>query len=161
MYPVLLILLVLLAFAFMEFVAWFTHKYVMHGFLWLLHKDHHSPKRKRLERNDFFAVIFAIPSFLLIYLGALNSNEIMKCIGFGIALYGLSYFLFHDIYYHRRIKLFNKKGNWYLQAIVKAHEDHHKGKKNYGFLFMVPVKYIRDEYHKYYDRKRTKTGYKN
>ena len=31
----------LLTAAFMEFVAWFTHKYVMHGFLWFLHKDHH------------------------------------------------------------------------------------------------------------------------
>ncbi len=28
-------LLVLLAFFFMEFMAWFTHKYVMHGFLWI------------------------------------------------------------------------------------------------------------------------------
>jgi beta-carotene 3-hydroxylase len=28
-------------FFFMEFVAWFTHKFVMHGFLWILHKDHH------------------------------------------------------------------------------------------------------------------------
>ena len=25
----------------MEFMAWFTHKYIMHGFLWVLHKDHH------------------------------------------------------------------------------------------------------------------------
>ena len=28
-------------FIFMEFVAWFTHKYVMHGLLWILHRDHH------------------------------------------------------------------------------------------------------------------------
>ena len=28
------ILLVLTAFLSMEFMAWFTHKYVMHGFLW-------------------------------------------------------------------------------------------------------------------------------
>ena len=27
----------------MEFMAWFTHKYVMHGFLWNLHFDHHKP----------------------------------------------------------------------------------------------------------------------
>ena len=25
-------------FLFMEFVAWFTHKYVMHGFLWEIHE---------------------------------------------------------------------------------------------------------------------------
>ena len=34
-------LITLGTFALMEFVAWFTHKYIMHGFLWVLHKDHH------------------------------------------------------------------------------------------------------------------------
>jgi len=24
-----------------EFTAWFNHKYLMHGPLWILHKDHH------------------------------------------------------------------------------------------------------------------------
>ena len=39
---VLLWILVFLAtFCTMEFMAWFTHKYIMHGFLWVLHKDHH------------------------------------------------------------------------------------------------------------------------
>ena len=28
---------------YMEYVAWFTHKYVMHGSLWVLHEDHHRP----------------------------------------------------------------------------------------------------------------------
>ena len=28
-------------FFFMEFMAWFSHKYIMHGFLWVLHADHH------------------------------------------------------------------------------------------------------------------------
>ena len=46
----------------MEGVAWFTHKYIMHGFLWSLHKDHHQPNHDTiLEKNDFFFVIFAIP----------------------------------------------------------------------------------------------------
>lgn len=130
----------------MEFMAWFTHKYVMHGFLWILHKDHHSPKKKRFERNDFFAVIFAIPSFLLIFLGLLNLNLYAVALGSGIALYGLAYFLFHDVFYHRRIKLFGEAQSWYFKAIVKAHDDHHTGKKNYGFLFMVPTRYLRNEY---------------
>ena len=25
-------------FCFMEFMAWFSHKYIMHGFLWSLHR---------------------------------------------------------------------------------------------------------------------------
>ena len=35
------ILILILTFLFMEFVAWFSHKYIMHGFLWSWHKDHH------------------------------------------------------------------------------------------------------------------------
>ena len=35
------ILLFFGTFSLMEFMAWFTHKYVMHGILWNLHKDHH------------------------------------------------------------------------------------------------------------------------
>ena len=29
-------------FFFMEFVAWFAHKYIMHGLFWNLHEDHHT-----------------------------------------------------------------------------------------------------------------------
>ncbi|HEU0125245.1 MAG TPA: carotene hydroxylase, partial [Flavobacterium sp.] len=28
-------------FLFMECVTWLTHKYVMHGFMWYFHADHH------------------------------------------------------------------------------------------------------------------------
>ncbi|MES2862928.1 MAG: beta-carotene hydroxylase, partial [Bacteroidota bacterium] len=35
------IVVFILTFFMMEFMAWFTHKYVMHGFLWNLHADHH------------------------------------------------------------------------------------------------------------------------
>lgn len=143
-----LAIIVLVAFAFMEFMAWFTHKYVMHGYLWILHKDHHAPKKKPFERNDLFAVIFAVPSFLLIYFGLLMANVYMVAFGAGIALYGLAYFLFHDIFYHKRLKIFGGPKRWYFKAIVRAHDDHHIGKKNYGFLFMVPVRYLREEYHK-------------
>ena len=51
---------------FMEFVAWATHKYVMHGFLWSLHSDHHKKDHYGfLERNDAFFLIFAEPAFIL------------------------------------------------------------------------------------------------
>ncbi|HBT09596.1 MAG TPA: beta-carotene hydroxylase, partial [Leeuwenhoekiella sp.] len=41
MQTLLWIVVFLLTFTIMEFMAWFTHKYVMHGFLWVLHRDHH------------------------------------------------------------------------------------------------------------------------
>ena len=38
----------------MEGITWLTHKYVMHGFLWYLHEDHHNPDKSFFEKNDFF-----------------------------------------------------------------------------------------------------------
>ena len=52
------------AFIGMEFIALASHKYVMHGFLWYLHEDHHVLTGKPLQKNDSFALIFAIPSAL-------------------------------------------------------------------------------------------------
>ena len=56
------ILIVLGTFFFMEFMAWFSHKFVMHGFLWYLHKDHHQVEPGFFEKNDAFFLIYAIPS---------------------------------------------------------------------------------------------------
>ena len=93
-----------LAFLSMEFVAWFTHKYVMHGFLWILHEDHHLRNHKHLEWNDLFAFIFAIPSVILIVSG-LPGFTISFYLGAGIAFYGFCYFLFHDALVHGRLKI--------------------------------------------------------
>ena len=138
--------IVVVTFAFMEFTAWFTHKYVMHGFLWVLHKDHHTREHEPFEWNDVFALIFALPSALLIYFGAKNGNDFSFWVGIGIALYGLAYFLYHDVLIHKRLKMFSEPRRRYFKAIVKAHYDHHRGRKNYGFLFMVPFKYLKEEY---------------
>ena len=57
------ILIFLGVFSFMEFMAWFTHKYVMHGFLWSLHKDHHKKDHDSwFERNDAFFIFYAVLS---------------------------------------------------------------------------------------------------
>ena len=45
-------------FLLMECITWCTHKYVMHGFLWYLHKDHHQPHDGFFEKNDAFFLIF-------------------------------------------------------------------------------------------------------
>ena len=37
------VLIVLASAAAMEFVAWSSHKYIMHGFGWAWHRDHHEP----------------------------------------------------------------------------------------------------------------------
>lgn len=141
--------LVLAAFLFMEFMAWFTHKYVMHGFLWILHKDHHIRDGRKVEWNDVFAVIFAVPSILLIYLGVMNPDPNLLAIGIGIAVYGFSYFMFHDVYVHQRLKILSRFSNRYLRATVKAHKEHHNPHAHYNYGFLVaPFRYYREEFGK-------------
>ena len=55
------------AFSVMEFMAWFTHKYIMHGFLWYLHEDHHKKDHDSwFERNDTFFLFYAVVSMLFV-----------------------------------------------------------------------------------------------
>lgn len=136
-------------FCIMEFNAWALHKYVMHGFLWPLHKDHHQPKpNQRVQKNDFFAVFFAVPSFVFILLGRLYDYSNLAAIGYGMMAYGLVYFIVHEIIIHRRLKWFNPRGSVYLNALNAAHKIHHseKGKNgasNFGML-VVSRKYFRE-----------------
>lgn len=112
---------------YMEYVAYFTHKYVMHGFLWVLHKDHHRPRGRGLQKNDLFALFFAAISFLLIATGVLRQVWPLASAGLGVALYGLGYFLFHDVMFHRRLRgLRLKPRGSYLERIVSAHKVHHQ-----------------------------------
>ena len=142
------IIIVVGTFLFMEFVAWATHKYVMHGFLWKIHEDHHSRGPGILEKNDLFLLIFAIPSWLLIMCGLMFKIEFLVWIGVGIAVYGVSYFLVHDVFIHRRLSWFRNSKNVYLQAIRKAHKVHHKhlvkeDGECFGML-IVPFKYLKE-----------------
>jgi beta-carotene 3-hydroxylase len=146
-------MIVLAAFFFMEFMAWFTHKFVMHGFLWVLHQDHHVPTGKKWQKNDLFALMFAVPSILLCVLGSLDGIDYRFWIGIGIALYGVVYFLLHDTLVHERTRILTNIDNGYFRAIVSAHNDHHIGKKNYGFVIMFPWKYFRKENQKNLKRK--------
>ncbi|MEI6748607.1 MAG: sterol desaturase family protein [Bacteroidales bacterium] len=147
MNSVISILLVLAAFLFMEFMAWFTHKFVMHGFMWFFHRDHHIRDGRKIEWNDVFAVIFAVPSILLIYFGVVKPSDYMLSLGIGIMLYGLAYFMFHDVYVHQRIPIFKNFSNRYLRATVKAHLEHHNPHANYNFGFLIaPFRYYKEEF---------------
>lgn len=120
------------SFIFMEVITWFTHKYVMHGFLWYLHQDHHHSQGHFFEKNDFFFLIFAVPSWLSIMLGLYYQYYIIAAIGFGIALYGAAYFLIHEVIIHQRIRWFTRSNNTYIKAIRWAHKMHHKHKGKEG-----------------------------
>ncbi len=120
------ILITLSTFALMEGITWLTHRYIMHGFLWVLHKDHHQPEPGFFEKNDAFFLIFAIPSWLCIMLGLQNEYYWVAAIGFGIALYGLAYFIVHEVIIHQRFKWFTRSNNTYVKTIRWAHKMHHK-----------------------------------
>jgi beta-carotene 3-hydroxylase len=140
----------LAVFVAMEGVTWLTHKYVMHGFLWYLHEDHHQPGYHTVfEKNDAFFLIFATPSIVLSVLGLSPLNHLFF-IGLGIFLYGLAYFFIHEVIIHQRIKWFTNTKNNYFLALRKAHKAHHKhlDKKDgecFGML-LVPKKYFRKYY---------------
>ena len=133
----------------MEFVAWFTHRYIMHGLLWYFHRDHNTRDNKGFfEKNDFFFLIFALPGSILIMYGIeLGLGFIPFWIGMGITFYGMAYFFVHDLFIHQRVKVLKKTKNRYLLCIRIGHKAHHKklskeGGVCFGML-LVPFKYFR------------------
>ncbi len=85
--------ILLLTFCFMEFMAWFSHKYIMHGFLWSLHKDHHIKDHKSwFERNDVFFIFYALVSSGFVVLWGEFDFWPGLPIALGIFLYGMTYF---------------------------------------------------------------------
>ena len=129
----------------MEFMAWFTHKFLMHGSLWNWHEDHHKPHLKEgfFEKNDLFFLVFAIPSAFCYIFGSSTPHFWVFFIGVGISIYGLIYFLIHDVYIHQRFKWFRQLDSKYSRAILRAHGDHHSntGKekgRSFGLLLVHP-----------------------
>ncbi len=147
-------------FLFWEFVAWFTHKYLMHGLLWSWHKSHHTVHDHSLERNDLFAVVFSIPSIGLIYYASVvDYNPYLIAVGIGIFCYGAFYIIFHDIIVHQRMKWRPQKRSKYLQRMIHAHYIHHsKHTKEdceaFGFLF-APKKYEPQKFNIKHSRQET------
>jgi beta-carotene 3-hydroxylase len=142
------IFIILTTFALMEGITWITHKFLMHGWLWYLHEDHHNPKGRFFEKNDAFFLIFAVPSWLLIMFGSMSGGDWRMYVGFGILLYGCAYFLVHDVLIHQRFNWFNRTDNVYFRAIRKAHKVHHKHlSKEEGECFgmlLVPFRYFKE-----------------
>jgi beta-carotene 3-hydroxylase len=132
-------LLFLAALIGMEAFAWAVHRYLMHGPLWSLHRSHHEPQAGWFERNDLFAVLFALPAVLLINRG-LNGIPWMLPLGLGATAYGILYTLFHDGVVHRRFPL-PVNPRWAgLRRLVQAHRLHHAvrardGAVSFGFLW--------------------------
>lgn len=139
--PPLIVLATVLA---MEGVAWASHKYIMHGFGWAWHRDHHEPHAKALEKNDLFGLVGAAMSIAMF---AAGSPLVMGAdawwpgtwIGLGILAYGIIYTLVHDGLVHQRYFRWVPRSG-YAKRIVQAHKLHHatigrEGGVSFGFVF--------------------------
>ena len=66
------VLITIAVFIAMEGATWIIHKYVMHGFLWFLHRDHHDHsndgelEKKRLVFCDFRTAHYCVDVFRVI-----------------------------------------------------------------------------------------------
>ncbi|MXO61320.1 beta-carotene hydroxylase [Altererythrobacter salegens] len=140
--PALIVIATVLA---MECVAWSSHKYVMHGFGWGWHRDHHEPHDKRLEKNDLFGVVGAGISISFFAIGSplvmgVNAWWPATWIGLGVLFYGIIYTLVHDGLVHQRyFRWVPKRG--YARKLVQAHKLHHatvskEGGVSFGFIFV-------------------------
>jgi beta-carotene 3-hydroxylase len=149
--PTLIAMTALLA---MEGIAWASHKYVMHGFGWAWHRDHHEPHDGTLERNDLFGLVGAA---LSISMFALGSPMVMgehawwpgTWIGLGVLGYGVVYTLVHDGLVHQRwFRYVPRRG--YLKRLVQAHNLHHatvgkQGGVSFGFVLARDPAMLRAE----------------
>lgn len=143
MHPLPAIAIVLAAIAAMEWVAWASHKYIMHGFGWGWHRDHHEPHDNLLEKNDLFALFGAA---LSIGMFAVGSPLVMggaawepgTWIGLGVLGYGVIYTLVHDGLVHQRYFRWVPRSG-YARRLVQAHKLHHatigkEGGVSFGFI---------------------------
>ena len=127
----------LAALIFMEFFAWYAHKYIMHGWGWAWHRDHHEPHDNLLEKNDLFAVVFGTINAGMYIFGALYWDALWWA-ALGVNLYGVIYALIHDGLVHQRFfRWVPKKG--YAKRLVQAHKLHHatigkEGGVSFGFV---------------------------
>ncbi len=136
-------LLVLATVAAMEWIAWSSHKYIMHGFGWGWHRDHHEPHDRFLERNDLYALVGAGMSISMFAVGSplvmgTRAWEPGTWIGLGILIYGVIYTLIHDGLVHQRwFRYVPRRG--YAKRLVQAHNLHHatlskEGGVSFGFV---------------------------
>ena len=137
---------IIVGFVGMEIFSWAIHKFIMHGPLWKIHKSHHVHTKGFFEKNDLFTMLFASIAIVLIIVG-LSQLDYRFWLGCGITLYGFSYFVFHDVLIHRRLKWMKRPKNSYINAITEAHKAHHRTNTkrdavSFG-LFWVPKEYFR------------------
>ena len=123
----------------MEFLSYAVHRWLFHGPLWAVHRTHHYARRGAFELNDIFAAVFAALSMaLMIFAPAPVWKSWQFPVGLGVAVYGLAYFIAHDLLTHRRWLVWHTDNVW-LNQVRRAHQKHHQsvarvGQKPFGLF---------------------------
>lgn len=136
----------------MEILSYIVHRFVFHGVFWRIHKTHHEPKsaESHLEHNNIFSVFFTVLALVMMWIGKESPlNSAPFALGTGISLYGILYFIIHDMFTHRRFLPFNSTSA-VLKIIRRAHQKHHQsiskdGNEPYG-LFLFPYTQFRNPF---------------
>ena len=137
----------------MELFAYAMHRWVMHGPGWFLHASHHRHRPGMFEANDLYALIFALPSIALIWLGVHGGwGSSATAVGAGIAAYGMIYFVFHDALVHQRVPNRYVPRSAWMKRITQAHRLHHaveskRGGVSFGFIYAPPVAVLKRQLH--------------
>lgn len=126
-----------------EIASYFLHRYLFHGQLWFIHKSHHSHREGTFEHNDFFSLFFSSLSIVLIISGFSKLiAPFWGWFGGGIAIYGMLYFVIHDLMTHRRFFPLKPTG-FVVMLLSRAHLIHHQshdklGQEPYGLFLVHP-----------------------
>ena len=127
------LLLTVAGFVFLEAFSYVVHRWLFHGILWKIHRTHHVPRKGVFEANDLFSLLFGSASVLLMVFAQYPLLESYAFpFGLGIAIYGVVYFITHDLFTHRRFLPFGSK-NRVLLTIRAAHQRHHQTAEKDGF----------------------------
>ena len=131
----------------MEFMAWFSHKYIMHGFLWVLHKDHHRKNHKSwFEKNDLFFIFYALVSFIFVILWGEYNFWPGLPIGIGIFFLRTNLFLFTTFSYIKDLnssEMLTTDTLELYEELIKFTMLDKNGAECFGMLW-VPLKYLKN-----------------
>lgn len=125
------------AFLSMEFVAAIAHRHVYHGIGWRFHESHHTPRTGVFEKNDVFPAFFASLAMIVMALSlAVPALRLLLPLSVGVSMYGVVYFLVHDLLIHRRSRLLRPRFR-FLRRVHAAHALHHRfGGEPFGLLYI-------------------------
>lgn len=132
------------AFVGMELLSYALHRFVFHGILWKVHITHHTKRHGRFETNDLFSAFFTSLAIVLLAVGFFQPlAKPWFALGLGMTLYGMLYFVVHDLMTHRRFFPLSAPKGWF-ETVRRAHLAHHQsidkvGQEPFG-LFLFPYR---------------------